>query len=1015
MSQLETFAQHRDEILLAEIGAWLHMLGKYDWRFIEHHCNGKIDYDYQNFISELSSQYLKQMLDPSSNTYKDILPKLPITAPESVGVFIRDHRKTKKARQDQLDQLTMLLVDAHGRGSNIDKSEIKADFPQQTIPSVYLSTAFGFDHQLSPSENYRTDALHRELEKLATQLQVLKQAQDIDWKDLVCKLRQQLISHFRLSLAETRRPFNDVTLLDQTASSVAFFKSALAERILAGNWKPLVSGSSNQYHWRTLTLPFAGLNYLKSGVDVLDLLSRRKCVLQAQNAVQTLLEITYPIGQEIYRDERICIFLVPDDANLLRWQTADGQTLEILIQQTIARATQGELYPNLQRSLLSQGTRTIYTVGQEIKNLSQETVTPDATQIAEDWEGVEDREICTNCRIRPQGASKNAIMRKICDVCLNRRGERAKGWTNRKLDRTIWLDEVADINGSLALLVGSWNLKHWLDGTLINTINATPTITFTQLEEDCRKSLKTTKKGHPQQFHGLLSKLLDSNVRQQFCNKFRPYFETIVQPEWKHLLETGLPEETIAAMHFVRQNPSFSRLRRVWETTQQFWEEINKEIIPNSVKRRLRLEFTGSFSPLNGKSLQNYQACELVINDYRFPVFCQSKSDDIQHFLTIDNLDYALKRTNMASIENFKQLLEQGEYNLEISSEYGTQHYKIGLLKQINVELETEYTPCTPLLSEPCTFMVLVPADKIIDIIRVIKTKYEREMGKVLNRLPLHLGAIYARRRTPLRAILDAGRRMLQQKPLGAEHTWRVQADTKKSLAKNTQQFQQTVTVQLAQDEHALTWYVPVFMGDGETEDNWYPYVFIETNDDDSKIKNRRLVFRGLRPTDKGQVPCWLVHANELREGDQVYFTPATFDFEWLDTSGRRFEIAYDEQGRRYGRTTRPYLLDDLDTIQQTWKLISEGLVKNQIHTLRDTIETKREAWLPTSEDKASKTSTFWRFCHDVIVNANWKTRPCAHELNWLADCAVGGLLADVVELYMGVMKEKPQRNNVQE
>jgi len=35
-------------------------------------------------------------------------------------------------------------------------------------------------------------------------------------------------------------------------------------------------------------------------------------------------------------------------------------------------------------------------------------------------------------------------------------------------------------------------------------------------------------------------------------------------------------------------------------------------------------------------------------------------------------------------------------------------------------------------------------------------------MGKVRNRLPLHLGVVYAHRRTPLRAVLGAGKRMLR-------------------------------------------------------------------------------------------------------------------------------------------------------------------------------------------------------------------------------------------------------------
>ena len=67
--------------------------------------------------------------------------------------------------------------------------------------------------------------------------------------------------------------------------------------------------------------------------------------------------------------------------------------------------------------------------------------------------------------------------------------------------------------------------------------------------------------------------------------------------------------------------------------------------------------------------------------------------------------------------------------------------------------------------------MALVPADKALDVAQAIKTKYETEMGKVRNRLPLTLGLVFAQARTPLAAVLDAGRRMLKRKPQEQDFT----------------------------------------------------------------------------------------------------------------------------------------------------------------------------------------------------------------------------------------------------
>src|SRR5437868_7742591 len=51
-----------------------------------------------------------------------------------------------------------------------------------------------------------------------------------------------------------------------------------------------------------------------------------------------------------------------------------------------------------------------------------------------------------------------------------------------------------------------------------------------------------------------------------------------------------------------------------------------------------------------------------------------------------------------------------------------------------------------------------------------IKEQYEEQMGKVHNLLPITGGIVFAGRRTPLPAILDAGRRMLKQ--LESNEVW---------------------------------------------------------------------------------------------------------------------------------------------------------------------------------------------------------------------------------------------------
>ncbi|MCA9982227.1 MAG: hypothetical protein KDD89_15390, partial [Anaerolineales bacterium] len=300
--------------------------------------------------------------------------------------------------------------------------------------------------------------------------------------------------------------------------------------------------------------------------------------------------------------------------------------------------------------------------------------------------------------------------------------------------------------------------------------------------------------------------------------------------------------------------------------------------------------------------------------------------------------------------------------------------------------------------------------DKAVEILQAIKTKYEREMGKVRNRLPLHLGIVYAQRRTPLRAVLDAGRRMLKYE-LGQikDNVWTVAEDAQVESLPTHQgtQFATTIHVQLTQNGRQLSWHVPAKMGDGNTPDNWYPYVFVQGD-----MSNRQLAFKAPRPKSDCKTEAGtLVHASQLKKGDEVYFTPATFDFQWLDNTGRRFEIAYDQNGKRRNHLTRPYLLDDLDQMQAAWDILQK-LSKNQLYALRDTIEMKREAWF--EEPQTSLTDkTFAQFCADVVANTKGIT---ASDSAKVSRWAISGLLADVVQLYVSVMKQnQEQQTNNQE
>jgi hypothetical protein len=83
----------------------------------------------------------------------------------------------------------------------------------------------------------------------------------------------------------------------------------------------------------------------------------------------------------------------------------------------------------------------------------------------DEWDKCGDQqEICPVCRLRPKSEDD-----EVCERCHNRRESRIEIWKARP-EETIWLDELADANGRIALIVGKFGLDDWLSGDLVQTL-----------------------------------------------------------------------------------------------------------------------------------------------------------------------------------------------------------------------------------------------------------------------------------------------------------------------------------------------------------------------------------------------------------------------------------------------------------------------------------------------------------------------------------------------------------------
>jgi len=954
-SGLEKLAQNRDALLLAELAAWLHDWQKCIDMAIASHwsisscsiCKQKISQWKQRGASYKPGDFSKALegksvdiLDPNTINLKELTEK---------------GREPSKAQNDP-SHLVKVLGKSHDV-AHVEK-ELK-DNENKDQATDHLSTAWGFEG--NPPKGF--------LKALISQVKPKINSPEVNRKEALAAIWNV----FKDAWGDTRRPINEVTLWDWSSIVAALYKAELARCVLTDEQR-----EPDKIAWRLLSVRTDGLGYLMRSPGIPDLLARKELLQNAWDEVRKLLEETYPLGLEVYRDENGPVFVVPDIDSLLNAKAACKTLRNLILEQFLEqfdKDKKGEVIPEI--NLDSEPWRgqptpdELPTIAKNWKNPDQKghlertaVLASNPEHVEKHWTDNHRADICTACGLRPQGPGRKAASRNVCNICEERRADRSKQWATKRLHTTIWTNEVADKNGRLALIVGAFDLTHWLSGDLVRTL-------------------------------------------------------VVREPSDRN----GHDADKVA------KNPSFARLRRIWETTRQFWQEVcptsgvEDQLVESVVGKTVgkggsRLEIKGkSDSHQENASLGPYHAYELVLpKGVRLSVVWDEAN---RRFITTDNLDYLGDKIQLGEpVENF--LKAEKSLAIEEPTGYGARNKTWGkiTLEQDAAEAESTYTPAIPILAEPRVFMALVPADKALEILKAIKAKYEREMGKVLNRLPLHLGVVFAHRRTPLRALLDAGRSMLSIK--ARPDGWKVICCARKSKDKGDGpperlqadkdgQFKKwfEVTLEREGDKKKICWHVPAVMGDGSTEDRWYPYIFLNTATEPSD-RSRRFKARNPWTGQNG----WLVHAGELKDDDTVYFTPSTFDYEFLDVTSRRFEIHYDEKGRRTTRRTRPYCLEDLERLDNVWDIMKR-LEKTQRHQVISAIEATREVWFgEDGENRSLQDSTFRQFVDDTLAGAAW---PKSKNKKWkdipekkqklLIEAGVRGELADLAEIHMEILK----------
>lgn len=571
-----------------------------------------------------------------------------------IGDIIEEHATPFFSRSNQQrnnrKNISKLLQHADFCDSSADKGSANS----KQISGTYTSNAFGIEIPLQIISSHEfCDSI---VQQWGNRQNLLKCIEDI----------------YRSALGETRRCANDVTLWDHSYSVSSLFKSALAEVIFVG-W-PTDYRNTN---WRLLRVNFDVLGLYAKSIKIADLLGYQRAVDEACERVKHLVEYEYPLGNEIYRDTTGIYFTFPDidlPADLAQEISSLVEKVEPELAPRIAVTVgDGQTATEQLKGILAKARReALQALAQPFdgQNLS--------TCWQHHWEVVGEGkwEICPVCRLRPMREGEEA-----CEICLKRRGSRIREWLDNP-ETTIWMDEIADHNDRVALIVGKFGLDDWLSGDLVQT---------------------------------MLVKAEENNPAG--CTP---------------------------------KNPSPARLRRVWETCQRFWSETVQGIL-NTLSGRerwlLEVEETGSLPPAG-------VVCGGTLNGSPISVW---RMDD--SLLTISFVPEKPKPGQLSVSWEQNGHKNRAKYQVMVAREPPADYIR--------------YHPTLTLLTSPDQFLAFVPAADALDIARKIQEEYTKQFGKVQNRLPLFLGLVFFQRKMPLFAVMETARRMLEA-PLG-EEPWTVE------------------------------------------------------------------------------------------------------------------------------------------------------------------------------------------------------------------------------------------------
>lgn len=1055
MTLKEKLEKYRKLIFILELAGLLHDMGKLDSRFIDYRKKWQRNIDGFNYRNDPHDDPNKPFFDNDPILKKKEFTLLSnilstklsdIYGEKNIWIYgycfnleIPFKEIMHKHTSAQTNHIAFFLKLGDSIDSAYDRNNPLLCNEQIDLNETYRSTVFGHENQLN-TECF--DVLRENLYYSLTS----KLPNYLTYFDYTTRLEifNEVEKSFINALTDTCRPANDISLWQHTYVTAALCKVFFLHFLIYGEKLEKFSDSK----FALCGFGWDGLSFISKGQKIGDIVARKLLIHELKEGIKEIIEFKYPIGMNIYDDDNGISFVIPamEESS---YEYGEYKDLIKDIKKDVIdlsnNITNGEILPVFSEKV--KETHFIMEIVNVIEELKEKSVFPyDSNEGSplwiNNWNNKKEEEICNICGKRPVKRGKI-----VCEICEERRKLAQK---SRDVNESIFSDEIADKNGRLCLIVAKFNLLPWLSGDMLWTL-------FVKSPKNLKcaydylgkiKDLEEIDKKRKDIIEKKYNKDVDFNyelIKEQIDICLNPKNDEerklsealgflydihsfklipplknlkIINDRWLtavngftiggHTLKDRFGEEADIYNYLLTKNHTPSRLLNVWNTTRDFLKglfnsgEIRKIF---TSFRRLKIEFDKSSSeilPINsayyeaeilGEKVELFRRDEniFLVNPGREGLKLNDKKEKWLNREVCINIDEFEKKENTNSSNKPKIL------NLSYSDEI--------------------IYPYRVITASPDLLMAIIPADKTIEITKSIYCQYMKHFGKVVGRLPLSIGHIFFQKRMPMFVVLDSGKRMeenfsnrykeyfdkdkreiIKDSTIKVEHINGNEQNGKKKIIFN----------------NGLEWNIDALLGDRE-EDYFHPYFIVKEGE---KLIERNTYFK----TFLGD----LVHLSEIKEDDIIRVCPSFYDFEFLDSTTRRYDIILNDKTKSKRKSnvtqsfTKPYLLDEFKfKFIKLWGSFKESSENAIIPNITDTklrnIESlwlsKLQEWKVNLKETSGSEYKEWlnliettllkELGDDKIKNPK--------DFEWLKGLITSGLFFDCLELNLRILKNKVQ------